>query len=250
MQHVHIETFGVGPDVVLFPGLPQPPDDLRGLGRALAERGRVHIVHRPGYGLASAPADYDGRSDAAVAEALAGLERAAFVGCSFGFRQAASMVLGGVGPAPRVLVGLGPMPDPDDDARALFRRAAALVREGHDLGPMHAGRMLSPGFAAAHPEQVARVEAHLRCAPPAVIAAELEVAAGCTPLIPRIAAAPCPVHFVVGALDVATPEAAVRALASAAAGALTVVPGAGHLLHVEALEATLAAVRRAIEETP
>lgn len=241
---VGVTMSGAGPDLVLVPGSPQPAEDLAPLARRLSSSFRVWLVSPPGWDgtRACAPYSLDAAADT-IAASLQGLGSAVWVGCSFGFWRAVHLLgTHRVAPA-RALVGLAPVVGFDAAAREAFRGAAGAVAAGVDIGEVLVQRFLSPAFAAAHPASVARVARFCHVAPAEVIAAELLAVAEAQDVGPLLATLTAPLYVRVGALDVAVPPEAARAVAAwAPRSVVDVVPGAGHLLGHEDLEGTAAAI--------
>ena len=253
MRALTIESEGHGRDVVLLHGLPQSPEELAPLARAIAAAGyRTHLVHLPGYG-SSAPVEGDHDLDAvadAVAEALRqrGIVTAAYLGMSAGFYRALQLACSPGAPRPWALVGLGPLAGLDEATRALFRDAADAVEARADLSRVLVERFLSPAFAAAHEWARAHVARMIDAASSETVAAELRAFSRTPDRLDDVRALDVPVYLRTGEFDVPAPPEVVRALASAAPrGRCDVVAGAGHLLTLEDHAATLAACLAALD---
>jgi 3-oxoadipate enol-lactonase len=116
-----------------------------------------------------------------------------------------------------------------------FLDRAAAVRSGGTapLAPAIAARWLTPGYAAEHPDLVARLEAMIAGCDDEGYAACAEVVAGID-LRDDLARIAAPTLVISGAEDQALPPAHQQAIADGIAGAelLTVSPGA-HLANLE-----------------
>ncbi|MGZ8513954.1 MAG: 3-oxoadipate enol-lactonase [Candidatus Limnocylindrales bacterium] len=107
---------------------------------------------------------------------------------------------------------------------------AALVRTA-GMGAVAeavAGRWVTPGWAAAHPEQMARLRAMVASTDGAAYA-EWCLALGRADLGPELGAVAAPTLVIGGSDDPAVPPAGLRALADGIADArLAIIPGAAH----------------------
>jgi pimeloyl-ACP methyl ester carboxylesterase len=223
---------------------------LHGAGGSAAMWAQLHVAFRgeravyaldlPGHGR-STPLDEPGTlaAYARVVETLletAGLARAVLVGHSMGGAVAelvaldtpervAGLVL--VGTAARLRVA------PD-----IFR----LLREDPPAAVAHVCR-LAYG-PAAPPDLVARGIAEMLRVPPAVIEADFRACDG-VDLRARVPAIGAPTVVVVGDADVMTPPRFAAELAELVPGAaLSMVPGIGHMLPVEAAPRLVEEVQR------
>ncbi|MCB9684046.1 MAG: alpha/beta hydrolase [Alphaproteobacteria bacterium] len=247
---IHIDTRGDGTDVVFLHGLPQFPGDSTAWASALASSFRTHVVHLPGYGrspAAPSPYDWDGVC-AELASDLrdGGVERCVVVGSSGGFYRGLQLASMDEGPEVVGLVGLGPVATFDEEARAGLRAFAQALRDGVDLSAVAVQQLLSPEFAAAHPDAAAHAAASLRAAPPEAMAAEFESLADMPDLAGAITGPTCPVVLRVGEHDAAAPLSVVSALGATLGADVQVVAGAGHLLALEDSDGTLQALRGAL----
>lgn len=241
---VGVEVVGAGPDLVIVPGSPQPPEDLLPLARRLSRVFRVHVVSPPGWAGAPdcAPYSLEGAADA-IAASLGGVGSAVWIGSSFGFWRAVHLLGTRRVPPPRALVGLAPVVGFEAAARDAFRGAAAAIAAGVDLGDVLVQRFLSPAYAAGHPASASEVARFCDGAPSGLIAAELLAVADAPDVGALLTALHVPLYVRVGDLDVAVPPDAARAVAALVKGAtFDRVPGAGHLLGREDLEGTAAAI--------
>jgi 3-oxoadipate enol-lactonase len=233
---------GAGAPVVLLHGLPSPASDLMRLGDALEGSWRMIVPDLPGYDGAPAGAGRHGATaieDALVAVMLAeGAGGAALVGYSMGGYRALSLALRAE-LQPAAVVTLGGFAALTDDERAGMTGFAAALRAGQDLRPVAGPRFLSSGFRARSPDRIAEIEAWLALAPAAVMIEELEDLALAPSLLPRLSALQRPVLAITGAEDVAMPPRHAEQIGRAAPkGRFEMIPGVGHALLTEALEAT------------
>lgn len=119
---------------------------------------------------------------------------------------------------------------------SIWHDRARTVREARSVAPLAdavLSRWLTPSYADAHPEEVARMRAMLEAAPPEGYAACCEAIAGMDLRadLRRIAA---PTLVVAGAEDPSTPPEHGRAIADGVQdGRLVVLPDAAHLASVE-----------------
>ncbi len=246
---MHLSTAGSGPDVVLIPGTPQHPSDLEAFAEPLRVDHRVTIVHLPGYGETPPIVEsYDMEQvAAALAEALAGagIRRPFLGGLSGGSYRALQLALDPSRLEVRGLFLMGPFAHLEPDNREALRGFGAALEAGIDLMEVGVARMFSPAWAGAHPERARAVIAEMMAAADRRgIRAELAAFADSADLRERLGAIRVPVALRVGELDLATPPASAREIAARVAGAtLDVVPGAGHMIHHEDREGTLAALR-------
>jgi 3-oxoadipate enol-lactonase len=202
---------------------------------ALAERFRVIGYDVRGHGESpSPPGPYtlDDLADDVVALLdEVGAERAHLVGVSLGGMTAMRLAVREPQRVDRmVLLCTSASTDPTH-----FRERAAAVRRGGTapLAQAIVSRWVTPGFAAAHPEVMARLEAMVAGADDEGYAACCEVVADVELRadLPRISA---PTLVVSGADDLALPPEHQRVIAEGISGAelVTLSPGA-HILTVE-----------------
>lgn len=202
---------------------------------ALAERYRVLAYDTRGHGESPAPEgpySIDDLADDVVALLdEVGAERAHVVGLSLGGMTGLRLAAREPGRVDRLAVlctSAKPEPGP-------FLERAAAVRAGGTapLAPAIAARWLTPGFAAANQDLVARLEAMIARADDQGYAACCEVVANLD-LRADLARITAPTLVVSGADDVALPPEHQRAIAAGIPGAelLTVAPGA-HLANLE-----------------
>lgn len=247
---------GIGPSVLLLHGTPSPAADWLPIAERLAQTYKVFIPDLPGYGQSPAPADASIEVvDAAIAAALE--ERGArqlrgVVGFSTGAYRAFELVLRRRLEA-EVVVGIGALATFDEPGRAFRRQMAQTLREnpqylfGPEVREVFRQLMLSPGWAAAHPEDLERVCQWVHLTAPSALAGELDAlaaAADLRPELPRLAAR---LHLRVGELDAGAPPAVSQEIQGLVPRAtLDVVAGCGHTLLLEDVEGTAAAIARAL----
>jgi 3-oxoadipate enol-lactonase len=202
---------------------------------ALAERYRVLTYDTRGHGDSPAPrgpyALDDLVDDVVALLDRVGAERAHVAGLSLGGMTAMRLAVREPGRVDRLaLLCTSAKPDPQP-----FLDRAAAVRAGGTapLAPTVASRWLTPPYAAAHPELVARLEAMIAGADDEGYAACCEVVAhlDLRADLGRIAA---PTLVISGREDPALPPEHQQVIADAIPGAelLTVSPGA-HLANLE-----------------
>jgi 3-oxoadipate enol-lactonase len=210
----------------------------------LAERFRVVSYDTRGHGESPAPQGpytIDDLADDVVAllDEL-GVQRAHVVGLSLGGMTGLRLAARDPDRVDRLAVlctSAKPVPGP-------FLERAAAVRAGGTapLAPAIAARWLTPAFAAANPDLVARLEAMIAGADDQGYAACCEVVAALD-LRADLARISAPTLVISGADDVALPPEHQQAIAEGIAGAewLTVEPGA-HLANLEQPEQITAAL--------
>jgi pimeloyl-ACP methyl ester carboxylesterase len=243
---LHVFEAGCGEPVVLIHGLPSPPADLEALAHELPGR-RVLVPHLPGYG-ATPPAPGSQGAEAVEAALLAslhlrGVVRPTLVGYSMGAYRALSLARR---IEARAVVCLAGFLDLSAEERAGMAGAADMLRAGVDIKSSLPARFLSAEHRALRPGDERLVEQWAEAAPPATLVEELHDLAAAPSLLARVAELTCPIYARTGELDVATPPAHARAIASAAQdGHLQIVPGVAHALLLEDRAGTVAALRRA-----
>lgn len=248
---MYIHEIGQGFPVVFLHGSPTPPNILEPIGRALSAQRTALIVHAPGYGQSPIlPGSLQGPTltavEAEIEQALCsrGVTKAAFVGYSLGAYHALALAVRGVVQATKVvcLAGLASLGPKDREA---YLGGAQLIRSGVDLRQLLLQRMVSPGFAARHPELAQQVLSWPEATSLQNLANETEATGRCEDLLPTLSRIGAPVLARVGALDLATPkersQEIVRAVRS---GTLEVVPEVGHALTIEDLPGTIESVKR------
>jgi 3-oxoadipate enol-lactonase len=202
---------------------------------ALAERYRVVTYDTRGHGDSPAPAGpytLDDLVDDLVALLdEVGAQRAHVAGLSLGGMTAMRLAVREPERVDRLaLLCTSAKPDPQP-----FLDRAAAVRSGGTaaLAPAIAGRWLTPGFAAANPDLVARLEAMIAGADDEGYAACCEVVAS-VDLREDLARIAAPTLVISGWQDLALPPEHQQLIADSIPGAelLTVDPGA-HLANLE-----------------
>jgi 3-oxoadipate enol-lactonase len=202
---------------------------------ALAERYRVVTYDTRGHGQSPAPAgpySLDDLVDDAVALLdEVGAERAHVAGLSLGGMIGMRLAAREPGRVHRLaLLCTSAKVDP----QGFLDRARAARAEGTaTFAPTVVGRWLTPPYAAAHPDLVARLEAMIAGADDEGYAACCEVVAGMD-LRDDLARIPAPTLVVSAADDPALPPEHQRVIADGVPGAelVTVSPGA-HLANLE-----------------
>lgn len=247
---MYVRRLGQGAPVVFLHGSPTPAEILAPLAEAIADQRTALLVHSPGYGHSPPlPPSADGPSllslQAALEQALLqeGVYEADFVGYSLGAYQALALALRGTIRVRRIacLAGLATLSTAE---RQGLLSLVPAIRAGVDLSAAMIQRMVSPGFAAQHPEAAASTASWAGATTPGNLADEVEALAAGADLCPRLASLACPLLLRVGELDVAAPAAHSQQIASAAPHAtLQIVPGVGHALLLEDRPGTTAAVR-------
>ncbi|MCZ7681863.1 MAG: alpha/beta hydrolase [Sandaracinaceae bacterium] len=246
---MHLSTAGSGPDLVLIPGAPQHPSDLEVLAEPLRVDHRVTIVHLPGYGetpRSSRATTWSGSRSRWPRPSPARASRGpSWAASREGSYRALQLALDASRLELRGLFLMGPFAHLEPDNREGLRGFGAALEAGIDLMEVGVARMFSPTWAGAHPERARAVIAEMMVAADRRgIRAELAAFADSADLRERLGAIRVPVALRVGELDLATPPASAREIAARVAGAsLDVVPGAGHMIHHEDREGTLAALR-------
>jgi 3-oxoadipate enol-lactonase len=239
------EDRGSGPPLVLLHPFPFSRGIWSGVGDALARHHRVIAVDARGFGASPLGPGRAGIADladdlAALLQRL-GVARAAVLGMSMGGYTALAFAARHPDKlAALILCDTRAEADPPA-MRAARDGAIARIRE-QGVGAYLPGsmpRLLSP---AAPPALWAHLLARAEDRAASLIAG-IEALRDRPDRTGDLAAVRCPALVVRGAEDQVTPAEAAQALAAGIAGArLAVLPGAGHLSHVEAPGPFLAAV--------
>lgn len=253
---MHINDYGSGAAVVLLHGSPTAPEYFDPLVETLAGSHRVLVPEFPGYGRSpplSGPRLLLKVQQALEAQLVGiGVTDAAFLGFSAGAYRTLWLALSSEKlRVNRIILHggfAGLSPEHKDGLSAM---AAALRPMTSAIDPAlkrHlSGRMLSPEYAAAHPEALDAVGRWMEVIHPTYLADELESfldAEDLTPLLPKLRA---PLTVRVGRADAATPIGYSEHLARVVPHAkLEVVEGCGHALLIEDREQTIQSVRRAL----
>lgn len=227
-----------GPWVTLVHGGLVHGGSWQTVATCLAEGRRVLAPDLAGYG------DSDPRPDGPSVDGFAadlvrlwdhlGVQRSAVVGFSMGGFVALETAL--TDPDRVVALGLiGTAPAVSPPAREAFAgRAKRIDQQGltEEVG-LHLRRVFSDGFREAHPERVAAYAAEVGRVRPEVLAATFRALAAFDREadLPRVR---CPALVLVGAEDAAIGTAGSEALAAGLPAArLSILPGAGHTVHME-----------------
>jgi len=183
-----------------------------------------------------------------IADALAtrGIQELDVVGFSSGAYRAVSLALSGRVRVSRLVLTSGAVVfDPSDRAR--FAGIAGQLRAGANLRPLMPRVMLSPGYAAAHPEAVSEVEGWLDIVSTEDLANEFEAFSRCPAVMPGFAALAIPMTLRFGELDEGVSSAHVAEMQRSNARLVVErVAGVGHSLLIEDTTATVASIVRAL----
>ena len=230
---------GRGTAVVVLHGAPQDPSDLNTLSERLASVHRVHGLAMPGYGGSCLPVAFDWAraSDAIAAYTHANCSRPWLVGMSAGGYRALRVAAQGIEVrGVCAIAGFAHMPASMRDG--LLQSAAAL-ESGADLSAALIGGWFSESFSTSHSARCDEVVGRcLSAAKPSVVAADLRALADAPDLRDDLSSVHAPIHLLTGALDAAAPVELARAAENSAPNAtLTVLGGAGHMVHHEQFDA-------------
>lgn len=256
---LHIQESGRGDAVLLLHGTPSPAAHFKALVEELTRTYRVLVPDLPGYGASTRLTSFSlSAVQLLIEDALSRLDidRVALVGFSSGAYHALSLALRREISITSI-VTLGGFATLPPDRREGLRALAQQLREQpgaiHDpsIRGLMGQLMLSPDFAAAHPETVAEVTGWWDIAPPAVLAEEFGSFAQCADLCDGLRDLRVPILALVGELDSSTGVARSEEICQAAPRArIEVAQGAGHALLYEAPRWTVDAVLRGIAATP
>lgn len=239
---MHMRDRGTGPAVLMLHGAPSPADDFGSMSEALCEAGmRALVPDLPGYGNSPAvEGDYSWERVLEVLEQsllARGVRDVVAVGFSGGAHLALALAI-----RRRIHVrgvfAIAGFAAFDTAARAQMQQFVGMLRGGFDVASDDAkqimiGRMLSPAFAASHPDAVRDVAAWAQLTTTDVLANELEAAMSADVRI-GLRRLDVPVIAAVGDLDVACPVPFSREIAELAPrGALETRTGRGHALLLE-----------------
>ena len=256
-----IRIQGSGPALLLLHGTGASSDSFDALMPLLAQRFTVIAPDLPGHAGSTAPPTFEPSlpaTAAALGELLVALDVAPViaVGHSAGAALVARMTLDGI-IAPELLVGIGAALVPlRGVARALLPRTARLLALTSRLVPLRirttdsVGRLLWSTGSTLDESGVERYRALSER--PAHVAAVLEMMASwdLEPLFDDLPRLRTPLLLLAGARDRAVPLRHQQAVADRAPGArVTVVPGAGHLLHEELPFAVAALILEATQKS-
>jgi len=238
-RSVGYELYGAGSPVVLLHPFPFDRRIWSGLGGTLAERHRVIAVDGRGFGetpLGGRYAIADQADDLAALLDHLDVPRAAVLGMSMGGYAALAFAVHH--PARlAALVLCDTRATADDDKMKAARDGAIAGLRATGSGPYLDGslaRLLTP---AAPPARVAFLRAHAETRVASLVAG-LEALRDRPDRTGALAAIRCPTLAIRGSDDQVTPAEEMQAMAEAIPGAaFAVIPGAGHLAHVDAPEA-------------
>ncbi len=203
----------------------------------------------PGYGGSSGPDAFawESASESIAAYANAHCSRPWLVGMSGGaYRALQVATLGTDVRGVCAMAGFAHLPA---SMREGLSQAADALEAGADLTAALVGAWFSETFSNAHPGACSEVVRRcLTAAAPPVAAADVRAIASGPDLREELAAVRAPIHFLTGELDASTPLDLARAGKESAPNAtLTVVKGAGHLIHHEAFEVVCEWLSRSLE---
>jgi pimeloyl-ACP methyl ester carboxylesterase len=217
----------------------------------LVARRRVLIPDLPGYRGEPALEGRDRfqRTTTALVDELdkRRIGRAAVVGFSGGAYRAVALACEHPDRIDHLML-LGGYARLDEGLRAGLRQVAQLLRQGADLRGGFASLMLSPGYAAAHPDAVVRVSSWLDLTSTTDLASEMESFAEAPDYAESFSRLQIPITLRTGALDRAAfvEEARVGGRLNPRAN-VQIVEGCGHALLIEDRVNTLAAIIEALE---
>lgn len=253
---MYVRDVGVGEAVLLLHGTPCPATYWEPLVARLQDRFRVLVPDLPGYGqsarlvhptverVGDALATWLRDHDIHALRAIVGYSTGAYRAFDLALRHSVDI---------RVIVSLAGIACFDDDARALRRALAHRLLEdplylrSPEVRSILIDLMLSVPWRVAHPATEHAIASWVDATTSGALAGELLALAESRDLRPELARLRCPVYARVGALDVGCPpERSAQIVEHVARGELEVVPGCGHALLVEDLEATVAAVEQRI----
>jgi pimeloyl-ACP methyl ester carboxylesterase len=249
---VELRINGMGKEapVVLLHGLVPGTSMFDALALALGRTRRVVRISMAGYDGVAPPVDRYTMPESidAVARALrkAGVNECSIVGFSGGGHRALAL-----SSHPDLIVthvvalaGYATLAQGQRDGLAALASAA---RDGADVGALAAHTMFSEAYALAHPKAVDAMRAALRMLSRETLAFELEAAAGCEDLRPRLASSRARVVARFGGADRAMPVERGDEIAAAATHAVAeLVSAAGHSLLEEDAAETTASIFRAL----
>jgi len=245
MGTVHVDERGRGPVVLLLHDTPCRPEHMRLLGDRLADKFRVLIVHRPGHGRSAPLEPYSlERSLSAIEEALEvrRIRDVHLVGYGVGGYLAFALAAR-AGVRAQSVTCLGGTASFDTRQRERMSAWASMLRDGTDLRHIIEGVTLSPRGRESL-EARADVRSWVDVAHDG-LARELEALISASGLYQSIARACVPILVRVGSIDAASPPELAQHIADYGAHVTyEEVPGVGHALLWEDLEATSESVER------
>jgi pimeloyl-ACP methyl ester carboxylesterase len=207
---------------------------------ALVPQFRIITIDLRGHGESDAPLWHYSLDQAA--DDVRGLldylsiQQAVFVGLSMGgyilfafYRKYAELVKG------LVLADTRAQADTDEGKQARFEMAQVAYKQGASaVADLMIPKLLSPATIQTRPELVQRVRTMIEGNQISGIAGDLMAMAGRSDSVPLLKQITCPVHIIVGELDLPTPPSDAKLMADRIPGArLTVIPGAAHLSNME-----------------
>jgi 3-oxoadipate enol-lactonase len=236
------------PTVVILHGAPVTPSSVRSVVDHLS---RDHRVVVPDMSRARLPPD---ESRAALEQALRDedVERAALVGHSFGTYRAFGLAAGDAVEVTEI-VALAPLAYYPDEVRAGHLELASALEAGQ-LGIPELVAALEPQWAtddylAEHPELRDEMREWFEVYGEEGLVDYVRIECEIPDIRPELEQLDIPVYIRVGAEDAATPPEWSREIAEILPNAsLDVVEGAGHFIHREDREGTLAAIDAFLEE--
>lgn len=246
---LQMRALGAGDPVLLLGASGASIAHMDPLAERLARSRLVLVAAFAGYfpGSSTTEVDFDaqlGVLEEAVAERVGSARTIDVVGFSLGgFRalglaRRARLAIGR-------LVSLAGYAALSADERAGYEAFAELAARGAFPPGVVAQRFLSSGYALAHPERAAQLDADLAAIDGISLAAELRAMARAPDLIPSLGEVRAPVLARVGTADAANPVAKSEAIVHAVPkGTLELVEGAGHALLWEDFDGTVAGIER------
>lgn len=256
-QRVAFEALGSGPDTVLLAhNLMSSRASFGAVAARLAPRCRVLVVDLRGHGESGATTRaFSAQTLAddlrAVLDA-AGVTRALIVGTSLGATAAALLALA----HPERVRGLVLMSATSQAASLVDRlRFAALALVVRAVGPGPVlpailGPLLGARYRAEEPAGVARVAAQIRATRRDDLSRALAAWTGRPALAGRLDRITAPTRVVIGDADTACPRSRGEALAAGLHASVTIVPGAGHSVQLEAPEVVADLIAEFLQTLP
>jgi 3-oxoadipate enol-lactonase len=258
LRPIQADEHGEGPSAILLHGQPGDRHDWDGVVSSLADRCRVLVPDRPGYGATGGPAGGPAANADAVAALLdlRGLERVTVVGHSWGGAIALELALrhparvralvlvssvggdGSLGTLDRLLGApvLGPL---------LAVGGLALMR------PSRVRRLLAAGYAPAHPWAMDVLPTRWMSSWPSFVAEQRALLEELPGITARLGQVDVPAVVLIGESDRIVRPSSQAALAGRLPGARTRrLPGCGHLLPREAPDAIADAIIGASAAVP
>jgi pimeloyl-ACP methyl ester carboxylesterase len=250
---LYVEAWGRGPAVVLCHGFGGSGRNLRAQARGLEARARVVLFDARGHARSEAPAEPEAYERARLVEDFArvldaaGAERAVVGGLSMGAGLALDFALAHPERVRGVALAAPPRSGPEHvrwceelagaiEARGIEAAGDGLVWGAGSRFDRAAAQRVRAGFLEHSPAALARLLRHT-----------LALQRGPDELGPALARTGLPLLVVVGSEDAGS-LAPARALSTAVPGAeLVEVPGAGHLVNLQAPRALDRALERFLD---